>query len=256
MAFRFSGRWALLCAAGLCSWGASARGHELWIEQNGQGAFLRFGEYAANLQEASPGYLDKLTSPSAWLETGRGKARSVSLQRGELGLRLARPASPGESLAVVDRGYPLLEGRGAGARRAVWTPAARCLASLEAPVSNPLTLDVLPVGSQGRFKVLFRGRPLPHTEVALTAESGWSLHEYSDEQGLVSFTMPWRGSYLVHVRHEEEKGGRRGTEAFDVASFSTSVAFSMPNGLKGPRRPERKPPNAVPEAQQPGEKAR
>ena len=44
---------ALLCLAG------SASAHHLWLEADGQGARLYFGEFDENLREASPGLLDR-----------------------------------------------------------------------------------------------------------------------------------------------------------------------------------------------------
>ena len=53
-------RALLMAAIAALSFAGSASAHHLWLEADGQGARLYFGEFDENLREASPGLLDRL----------------------------------------------------------------------------------------------------------------------------------------------------------------------------------------------------
>ena len=52
-------RTLLMAAIAALSFAGSASAHHLWLESDGQGARLYFGEFDENLREASPGLLDR-----------------------------------------------------------------------------------------------------------------------------------------------------------------------------------------------------
>lgn len=242
-----------VAAALLLSLGSSqAAAHQVWLEQDASGARLHFGEYGSNLKEASPGYLDKLKTPSAWLRSPSGK-RDIEWVKHPRGLHLSATAGPGQSLVVEERTYPLLEGHGDKPTRTLWTPAARLVGSLQSQTALELTLDILPTQNKGEFQVFFRGQPLAKTDVTLTAASGWVLEATSDKLGKVKFELPWKGEYLVHTRHREEKPGSRktakGEEKYSASSFSTSLSFRTSAGLQSPPRPSPKAANVMSSSQ-------
>jgi uncharacterized GH25 family protein len=224
----------------------SAAAHQVWIEREASGAKLYFGEFADNLHEVSPGYLDQLARPSATLLTKTGeKAVPVAKQRD--GYALSGWPAKGESLIVVDAAYPMLEGNeGDKPIRTAWTPAARIVGSWAAQAPK-LVLDVVPTGTPGEFQIFFRGTPLAGAELTLTASSGWSRQASSDAAGKVRFTLPWKGTYGLLVRHKDNMPGSRttetGAEAYDRASFGTTLTFTTSTGLPSPPAPPPAPPN-------------
>ena len=103
---------------------------------------------------------------------------------------------------------------------------------------------------EGEFQVSYRGAPLPKAEVSLVAVSGWSLKGTTDEQGKVSFRLPWKGTYALLVRHKDPTPGSRKTEqgadeAFDAASFATTLTFVTSTGLPSPPAPPAAPANKM-----------
>jgi uncharacterized GH25 family protein len=229
---------------GAPSW---ASAHQVWLEQDARGGKLYFGEFADNLHEASPGYLDKLTQVSAQLVTRTGD-KTLPVEKERDGVRVSGRAAPGESLVVEDRAYPMMEStEGSKTTRTAWTPAARFVSDLS-PRAPKLALDVVPASSSGDFKVYYRGAPLPKAAVTLVAVSGWSLSGTTDAEGKVSFRLPWKGGYALLVRHKDPTAGTRKTpkgetEAFDGASFATTLTFVTTEGLTSPPAPPPAPPN-------------
>lgn len=240
---------ALLVCAPLLAMPGLAQAHQVWLEQDGNGAKLYFGEFGDNLHEASPGYLDKLTRVSASVLSAKGE-KAVESRKERDGIALAGRAAKGGSLIALDAAYPLLESQEGGKTiKTAWTPAARYVAEL-GPRQPKLVLDVVPADASGEFLVVYRGAPLPRAEVSLVAASGWSLSGRTDDKGKVAFALPWKGAYALLVRHKDATPGKRqnaqGTdEAYDAQSFATTLTFSTSTGLPSPPPPPPAPPNAM-----------
>jgi hypothetical protein len=82
--------------------------------------------------------------------------------------------------------------------------------------------------------------------VVLTVQSGWSKEAHADEQGLVQFDMPWKGTYVAEATHDERSGGERtgpnGAEKYDGVHYVTSVTYVKADGAAAiPAGPAAKP---------------
>jgi len=238
---------ALSCFVALPS---AAQAHQVWLEEHAGGTKFYFGEYADNLHEASPGYLDKITRPTATL-VSKQKETPLEGTRSKDGVAFPGKPAKGDAVIALDAAYPMMESKeGDKTVRTAWTPAARYMPELTTAAPK-LALDIVPTNGSGEFQVTFRGAPLPKVEVTLTAVSGWSLKETTDDQGKVSFRLPWKGSYALLVRHKDAKPGKRKgadgkDEAFDGESFGTTFTFATSTGLPSPPPPPAAPPNPMP----------
>jgi uncharacterized GH25 family protein len=228
---------------------SAAQAHQVWLEQDASGAKLYFGEFGDNLHEVSPGFLDKLTQVSATVISSKGE-KALESKKDRDGITISGRAGKGESVVAFDPAYPLLENKdGAKTVRTAWTPAARYVPEL-GPQSPKLVLDVVPTNGSGEFQVVYRGMPLPKAEVSLVAVSGWSLSGTTDDKGKVSFRLPWKGTYALLVRHKDPTPGKRknpqgADEAYDAASFGTTLTFTTSTGLPSPPAPPAAPPNKL-----------
>lgn len=237
----------LLLAGAPLLFATAASAHQVWLEQDAAQAKLYFGEFGDNLHEVSPGYLDKLASLSATVLSPKGE-RALESKKDRDGITIAGRASKGESVIAVDLAYPLLESKdGQKTVKTAWTPAARYVPEL-GPQAPKLVLDVVPTNASGEFQVVYRGAPLPKADVSLVAVSGWSLSGRTDEQGKVSFRLPWKGTYALLVRHKDSTPGKRknaqgADEVYDAASFATTLTFATTSGLPSPPPPPAAPPN-------------
>jgi hypothetical protein len=233
---------AILAAALALAGAGPAQAHQIWIEQDAKGGKVYFGEYGANLREVSPGRLDKFAALTA-VHQKTGKAvQELPLSKTGSGFVLSGRAARGESLVVHDPSYPIISRKDPAGKpaRTFWTPAARYVADLR-PQTPALALDILPTGQPGELQVIFRDKPLPEAKVELTAQSGWSLTGETDQAGKVKFTLPWKSGYLVKVHHIDATPGKRKTataeEAYDTASYVTTLSFVTSDGLRPPPPP-------------------
>lgn len=216
-----------------------AQAHQIWIEQaDGQNAIVRFGEYGENLREVSPGLLDKFGKVTGTLISAKGEhkgeQKSDATKTGN-GFTLPFSAAAGDSIVAEDASYPLYVWKQPGKDVNNWFyPAARYITSFAAQQPK-LVFDLVPTGQEGQFKLVFKDRPKAKTKVTLVTESGWQKEAHTDDQGLVTFDMPWKGVYVVEASFNDRNGGERtgtnGTEKYDAVSYSTTVTFVNAKGL-------------------------
>ena len=216
---------------------AAASAHQIWIEQpGGQGtAAIRFGEFGENLREASPGLLDKFGKPTATLLSANGE-QSAETRKSAGGFDLPFRAAPGESIVAEDAAYPLYKWKQADKEITNWyRPAARLVTGFAAQPPK-LALDLVPVGTPGTFKLYLKGQPHPKAKVNLVTQSGWAKEGITDAQGMVSFDLPWKGTYVAEVSVNDRSAGERqsaaGMERYDAVSYVTTLTYVKPDGIE------------------------
>jgi hypothetical protein len=221
----------------------SAAAHHVWIEQDDKGARLFFGEFNDNLREASPGLLDRFVQPTATHISGTGTTPLRVEKSANAYVLSGKAVTPGDSIVAEEARYPIMERKsGEQVIRTVWTPAARYITDFTARPPT-LTLDIVPDGEPGGFKLFYKGQPLPKAKVEVIALSGWARQMTTDAQGAFTLTLPWKGLYAIEVRHTDRTPGERDGHKFDVASFVTTLTFIHASGLESPPAPPAAPPN-------------
>lgn len=209
----------------------SAQAHQIWLQQGAKTANLYFGEFGENLREASPGLLDRFVQPTAVLLGAKGE-QPLTVEKTANTFVLSAKAGKNESIIAEEAHYPVLEKKnGEVVTRTIWTPAARLVTS-DAEQAPKLTLDIVPTGKPGEFKLYYKGQPLPKTKVGVVVQSGWSKEAHSDAQGLVTFDLPWEGTYVVEAHHVDKTAGERDGKPYDVASYVTTLTLSKNQGVK------------------------
>ncbi|NSX03256.1 DUF4198 domain-containing protein [Cupriavidus gilardii] len=222
-------------AFALTAFATAAHAHQIWIEQGpGGNASVRFGEFAENLREVSPGTLDKLGVPSAALISARGEQAADGVKTAD-GFALPFKASRGDAIVAQAPHYALYPFKRGDQQLTGWYfPAARLVTDF-APQAPKLALDVVPAGKAGQLQVFFRGKPLPKAKVALVTQSGWAKEKQTDDQGKVAFDMPWQGMYVAEVSHQDETPGERqgpgGPERYHRVDYVSTLTFVKPDGL-------------------------
>lgn len=209
---------------------SSAHAHQIWLEQTPQAASLYFGEYDRNLRESSPGYLDKIAEPTVMLSHGKSE-RALTFNRADRALVLSAHANKGESIYAEERAFPISEytkddklvrfGRILGAR----------LVTTESAQAPKLTLDLVPTGKKGEFKVYYKNQPQAKTKVGVIAQSGWTRDAATDEHGVVKFDLPWQGTYVLEVRYVDKTAGERDGKPYDFTNFMTTLSLTQVAGL-------------------------
>lgn len=218
----------------------SASAHHIWLEPDGGALRLCYGEFGENLRETSPGLLDRL-APQAKSISATG---NQSLAPAKGATCFAVPATPkaGDSVVAEDARYPIsVRTRDGVTSRSTWWPAARFVTDRAARAPE-LTLDIVPLGG-ATFRVFFKGRLLAKAKVEVVAAFGWSKELRTDDNGDFDVALPWRGAYVFEVQHADRMAGKRGEEAYDTASYVTTLSLVQADGLDMPPLPPPAKPN-------------
>jgi uncharacterized GH25 family protein len=228
-------RILLISVMAALSFAGSAAAHHLWLDADGQGARLYFGEFGENLREASPGLLDRFKPLPEGKAVGAAGAQSLKVEKSPGAFVLSGLVAASDSV-VAEQTRVTERKQGEKVTRTLGTLAARWIPDFaeRAPV---LTLDVVPTGKPGSFKVVYDGKPLAKAKVELVAESGWKRELRSDEQGAFTVSMPWRGAYVIEIEHVDGKSGGEGGGAYDRKRLVTALSFRVADGLAGPPPP-------------------
>jgi hypothetical protein len=208
----------------------SAAAHSIWVEREGNGARLYFGEFDENLREGSPGLLDRL-KPEAKVA---GSDKALTLDKQATFFAVGGPLAKDDS--IVAENVSVFERRGEKPGKTLSRLGARAVADFkeQAPVN---TLDIVPTGKPGLFKVFYQGKPLGKAKAEVIAESGWKREFKTDEQGAFEVTLPWHGGYVIEVQHTDATPGKLGEEAYDSVRCASTLFIRVADGLQGPPQP-------------------
>jgi hypothetical protein len=228
---------ALFAVAALLSLGFAgpASAHFLWLEPEADGARLYFGEFEENLREASPGLLDRLTPlPEAKLDASSG-TKPLKVEKSPTSFVIMGGRGPTDSI-VAEQVRVNERKQGDKVTRTLGRLAARYVPdfSERAPA---LTLDIVPAGKPGAFKVVYKDKPLPKAKLELINQSGWKRELRTDEQGVLVVALPWKGNYVIEVEHLDPTAGTQGAEAYDGMRFVSTLSFKVAEGGEAPPTP-------------------
>jgi len=208
-----------LAAAVLALVSFQAPAHTVWIEPLGSGQLVaRFAEPDGRL-EKSPGYLDSLTAPVAFMlitntPVGVESPKQTNHFRLE-GASLTNVAGV-ETLFTVRAGrkphfYARWQPAGAGAG----TPA--------------LTLDIGPTGKVGEARVYFRGQPLGGIKATLRTPDDKEQELVADAEGFLRFSSSQSGQHLLSIAHHRENiAGFHVGRAYTQTSHNSALTWRQP----------------------------
>ena len=229
----------LLTGIALAASGA-AHAHYLWIEPTETGARLYYGEVEAALKEKSPGKLDNIKAPKAFLpDASSSKTVTAALKRADdhfsitAGRKAPSILANEESLEVRD-----LSKNGLGfAKSNYYARHGQAASSAEAAAT--LALDLQARGPNA-YTLLYRGQPLKEAKLEVIAPNTWVQEHKTDAQGAFEINTPWRGQYVVHVLYIEKTAGEFGGKKYESLRNHFTYSFIKTDGADpGPATPPR-----------------
>lgn len=209
----------------------TAQAHYLWIEPAKAESRVYFGEPDTLLKEKSPGKLDNIPGPKAFVQSKPGIAPvNAEIQRqGEYFLvpgsgKLSSVSIAEESVEVKD-----LSKYGLGlAKSNYYARFGKPTADKDANTSL-LPVDLKQVGEQ-RYRLLYRGQPLSNAKLELIAPNTWMQEHKTDANGLVEINTPWRGQYVLHVLHVDKTPGEFGGSKYESLRNHFTYSFVKAKG--------------------------
>lgn len=228
-----------------------ALSHNLWIETNPHGevgkaqkAYIYLGEYAYGVRENVKEHQEMLGEVTLWLVKPNGE--SVELQTAMDGNRFVAEFTPKE------RGHYRLALNVTNAPVVDWTEYnlgilktnffGSALVSVGSPPDGNLPLEpvaeanqlvVEPVEEASferqspiRFKVIYKGEPLAEQEVKIGYKDQWFKTLYTNEDGIITVSLPWEDQYVIETVHTEETAGT--FQKQDYEAIRQTATFYIP----------------------------
>jgi uncharacterized GH25 family protein len=216
-----------------------AAAHYIWIEQDDvHQTRLFFGEYQDKEREKSPGRLDEIKAPQAWLVDANGKRQPLEATRRADHFDLGVARHGAAPVIAEELGYEVKDWtkHGHGVVKPMFY--ARFIPAVVASLGKPeLMLDILHTSFDGNssktFTVYFDGTPLANTKVKIHAPDFSTSEQVTDESGKVSFPTPWTGEYVLEVIHLEKRPGQFQGQKFEAFRHRATLTFNLPESPRG-----------------------
>lgn len=216
---------ALLLALTLTATTA-AHAHNVWLEDLEGRLVVRFAEYGEEY-EKSPGSLDRLGLPVAWMaaEGDEVKPIVVTKQSDHFLLTGAAPATAAQ--AEVEFG---VMGKPGNPEKPVRKPFFYSRWHVPGgPAAKPaLTYDIVPSTSPGEATVYFRGKALAGVKLTYHPAGDTEKELTSDQSGRVRFEIGKPGLYMLAAAPQRETTpGFSGGKAYEIVSHNASLAWQQ-----------------------------
>ncbi len=167
--------------------------HSVWIEPKDNQLVIRFAEPGDDF-EKSPGQLDNLSAPSAFILITNAP-KPVVVEKKADNFLLAGASST--NTACAETIFTVRGGRKPNFY-ARWQPA-------DAGAAMPLlTLDLVPTGKPGEVRAYFRGQPLGGIKATLRTPDEKDEELTADADGFIHFEPKQPGQYLLTLAHHRE----------------------------------------------------
>jgi hypothetical protein len=191
--------------------------HSVWIEPSDGQLVIRFAEPSGNL-EKSPGHLDSLTPPVAFILITNAPVAIESPKKSDHFLLVG--TSP-TNTACVDTSFTVRAKRKPNFY-ARWQPAGA------GPTAPLLTLDIVLTGKPGEARAYFRGQPLGGIKATLHEPDGTEKDLTADADGFLRFTTKDPGQYMLTIAHHRESlAGFHVGQHYEQNSHNCALAWEQ-----------------------------
>jgi hypothetical protein len=196
----------------------SASAHTVWIEIKDGHLVIRFAEPGSDF-ETSPGYLDSLSLPDAFILVTNSPVSIESSKKNDYFLLTGTAAT---NVAGLETAFTVRGGR-KPYFYARWQPAN---GGAGIPLLN---LDLVPTGKAGEARAYFRGKPLGGVTATLRGPDGNEQEITADSDGFLHYASKQSGLYLLTIAHYREPiSGFYNGVAYTETSHNCALTWQKP----------------------------
>lgn len=193
-----------------------AQAHFIWLEQVDGQTKLYFGEYESGVREKTGGRLDTIAAPVA--KTIDNKVLAVATKRAENYIVIEGAANQPVLAQELTMKVKDLSKYHYGIVKPMYY--AR-IGNDNAEEATSNALDILPIGNN-KVRINLNGKPLVKAKLKVMAPNQWLQELDADENGEVTYDMPWPGLYVLEVIHlEPSPGSYQGDSYENIRHVST-----------------------------------
>lgn len=209
---------------------ANSFAHFMWVETNPNGKIgqkqevkVFFGEYNYGITEkVGEEAFNKMKDFDVWVVSPAGEKTKIDMKPGDVFYSGSfEPKTNGTYTVVMNNNkidvidYTQYD---FGIFKTHYHATAKVevgnSASETAAVNNDgmavvdMTKKVHAQNGEAVFKILYKGQPLKEAEVTVFITDQWAKKVYTDENGVIKFSLPWGVKYIMEVTKKEEVAGK------------------------------------------------
>lgn len=199
---------------------SSVNAHEIWIEKDKKDeANIFFGEFADGQKEGAK-FLDRLKADTFY---PKDVIKEIKRVEDSIALTLSKDSD----LVLVEVSEPRLnKTTQVTARKISYAKTGRTNTDVLA------NFDLVPLEKNSNtFKLLFDKKPMSKTKVTVVSPTKWEKSFYTNEQGEVTISTPWIGTYLLETSFEDNSKGEVDGKSFDKTIHAMTYTIKVEQGL-------------------------
>ncbi len=227
----------------------TTQAHYLWIETAPTGKIgkeqevrVYFGEYTYGLQEEVRGEgFEKVKKFKVWVIAPNGEKTELAFEPKEKYYSASfTPESAGtytialnnDEIEVIDYtqyDFGIFKTHYHSVAKVVVKGGLRNTAA-----NNPEGLTIvdhsknaIEKGAEQTLQVLYKGEPLAEAEVIVFVADLWSKELETDEQGKVTFKLPWETKYIIEVSKKEEVPGNYNGQDYEFIYHAVTYSIQL-----------------------------
>ncbi len=211
--------------------------HYMWLETSASGTLnsahevkVRFGEYTYGvIEEVNGDAFQSVSDFKLWLVLPDGSKKGLDVQaKDNYYLATFVPSQEGVyTLALDNKNMKVLDYSqyDMGIMKPQYHAKAKVVVGQSfSPLesTNPEGIEIIDhsksayaVNGEVKLQILFQGKPLPENEVSIYMTDLWAKKLWTDENGMVSFTLPWDQLYTVEATYDENTPGSFNQHAYE-----------------------------------------
>ena len=198
----------------------SVNAHDIWVEKNDKNqAQIFFGEFADNEKEGAK-FLDRIKAETFYPQ---GIVKDVKRAENSIDLTLTKNSD----LMLVEAGEPRVNKNTNEATRKI--SYAKSGREGTTALAN---FDLVPVEKNSNtFKLILDEKALAKTKITVISPTKWEKSFFTNEQGEVTITTPWKGTYLIEARSADLTKGEVAGKAYDKTINALTYSINVEQGI-------------------------
>ncbi|MFW2591795.1 hypothetical protein ACN5PC_07740 [Aliarcobacter butzleri] len=198
-----------------------ANAHEVWLKLDDKKneAQLFFGHFADNQKESG----EKFERIKEGVTYPKDLVKEIKRNNDNITYTLSKKSD----IVVVQESEPRKNrDTGITTKRIAYIKAGRIATDVITP------FDIVPIEKNSNtFKLVYNNQAVKKSEIKVISPTGWEKTFMTDDNGDFTIITPWKGSYLIQAKFEDETKGEVDGKAYDKTVHVMTHTIENNQGL-------------------------
>ncbi|MFW0696419.1 hypothetical protein ACN09X_08525 [Aliarcobacter butzleri] len=198
-----------------------ANAHEVWLKLDDKKneAQLFFGHFADNQKESG----EKFKRIKEGVTYPKDLIKEIKRNNDNITYTLSKKSD----IVVVQESEPRKNrDTGITTKRIAYIKAGRTTTEVIT------AFDIVPIEKNSNtFKLVYNNQGVKKSEIKVVSPTGWEKTFMTDDNGDFTIITPWKGSYLIQAKYEDETKGEVDGKAYDKTVHVMTYTIENNQGL-------------------------